>query len=187
MVWFFCVFWLDYDFYRQENPKDRSFFGFLSTHPLMSVHHLALSLFFVPLMINRRDHYPGDPMLACALLMEASTPFVSFRAILYNLHLRHSFIYVFNGLFMVFVFFSCRILIYPWFYQVHSLATGVTFTQAVMNTPPRCATYMVLALLPQLYWFKIMFSGALKVLLEKIHGTTNNKNNPNNNHVIKSE
>lgn len=170
--------------FRQQEIPDRSLLGFLSTHPLMSVHHLALSLFFIPLMINRRDHYPGDPMLACALLMEASTPFVSFRAILYNLHLRQSLLYVFNGLLMVFVFFSCRILIYPWFYQVHSLATGVTFTHAVIHTPPRCATYMALALIPQLYWFKIMFSGALKVLLEKIHGSNNKpENNPNNNHV----
>lgn len=122
-------------------------------------------------------------MLACALLMEASTPFVSFRAILHNLGLRKSLIYVINGLLMVLVFFACRILIYPWFYHVHSLAKEIDFIEAVMKTPPRCAILMTLALLPQIYWFKIMLMGALKVLQEK---RTNKKvNNPkmNNNQL----
>ena len=137
-------------------------------------------------------------MLACALLMEASTPFVSLRAILYNLHLRHSVIYVLNGIVMVFVFFWCRIGIYPWFYHVHSLATQVTFMEAVMRTPPRCATWLILALLLQLHWFRIMFLGAVKVVREKFRQTEDstvssnvadntNIRTPNNNHAISTE
>jgi len=189
---------------QNANETDKTIRGFISNQPLISIHHLALSLFFIPLMVNRRDHYPGDPMLACALLMEASTPFVSLRAILYNLHLRHSVIYVLNGIVMVFVFFWCRIGIYPWFYHVHSLATQVTFIEAVMKTPPRCATWLILALLLQLHWFRIMFLGALKVVREKFRQTpatdstilqsnvadASDKTNiktPNNNHAISTE
>merc|ERR1712088_1183269 len=162
-----------------SSQSDKTIRGFVRNQPLISIHHLALSLFFIPLMVNRRDHYPGDPMLACALLMEASTPFVSLRAILYNLHLRHSVIYVLNGIVMVLVFFWCRIGIYPWFYHVHSLATQVTFMEAVMRTPPRCATWLILALLLQLHWFRIMFLGALKVVREKF--AKNNSNSSKNN------
>lgn len=161
------------------NESDKTICGFVRNQPLISIHHLALSLFFIPLMVNRRDHYAGDPMLACALLMEASTPFVSLRAILYNLHLRHSVLYVLNGLVMVFVFFWCRIGIYPWFYHVHSVATQVTFIEAVMKTPPRCATWLILAMVLQLHWFKIMFLGAVKVVREKF--AKNNSNSSRNN------
>jgi len=171
-----------------SSQSDKTIRGFVKNQPLISIHHLALSLFFIPLMVNRRDHYPGDPMLACALLMEASTPFVSLRAILYNLHLRQSLIYVLNGIVMVFVFFWCRIGIYPWFFHVHSLATQVTFMEAVMKTPPRCATWMILALFLQLHWFKIMLFGALKVVREKFQTNSsssplsNDNRPPNNNH-----
>jgi len=176
-----------------SSESDKTIRGFLKNQPLISIHHLALSLFFIPLMVNRRDHYPGDPMLACALLMEASTPFVSLRAILYNLHLRQSLIYVLNGIVMVFVFFWCRIGIYPWFFHVHSLATQTTFMEAVMKTPPRCATWVILALLLQLHWFKIMLFGAIKVVGEKFQKksnsaapTTNDNKTPNNNHETMS-
>ncbi len=127
-------------------------------------------------------------MLACALLMEASTPFVSFRAILYNLHLRKSLTYVLNGLAMVVVFFSCRILIYPWFYYVHASALGnESIVEAVMKTPPRCLLYMLLALLPQLYWFKIMLTGAIKVVLEQFGRDKLKENSGNNNIVVKND
>ena len=156
----------------------------------MAAHHLLLSLFFIPLMVNNRDHTPGDPMLACALIMEASTPFVSLRAILYNLHLRHSMAYVINGLVMVLAFFSCRILIYPWFYYVYAASNNITMLQAVKTTPVRCASFMILAILPQLYWFRMMVNGAMKVVLEKYNGNktdeNRNDNEVSNNHETKA-
>jgi len=111
-------------------------------------------------------------MLACALIMEASTPFVSLRAILYNLHLRHSMAYVINGLVMVLAFFSCRLLIYPWFYYVYASSLGVTMLEALKTTPFRCASFMIFAILPQIYWFRIMVLGALKVVMEKYDSKT---------------
>ena len=171
------------------SDKDASFWSFMKSHPLMTAHHLSLSLFFIPIMINNRDHTPGDPMLACALIMEASTPFVSLRAILYNLHLRHSMVYVVNGLVMVLAFLSCRILIVPWFYYVYASSNDMTMLQAIKTTPLRCASFMAFAFLPQLYWFRMMVLGAMKVVMEKFNTgakTDVNRNDSSNNHDTKA-
>ena len=66
------------------------------------------------------------------------------------------------------VFFLCRIAVYPWFYYVHAKANDLTPIEAVISTPPRCGLWMVLVLLLQLYWFKIMLNGAVKVVMEKV-------------------
>ena len=147
----------------------------------MTAHHLSLSLFFIPLMVNNRDHTPGDPMLASALIMEASTPFVSIRAILYNLHLRHSLVYVVNGLVMVLAFLSCRILIYPCFYYVYAGSKGITMLEAIQTTPLRCASFMIFAFLPQIYWFRMMVLGAMKVVMEKFSASEDTKMDVNRN------
>lgn len=152
----------------KADQKEATFADFVRSHPLMAAHHLMLSLFFIPLMVNRRDHDPGDAMLACALVMEASTPFVSMRAVLHHLHQRKSWLYVANGLAMVAVFFLCRIAIYPWFYHVYGVSRGMSSWEAVKATPPTCAIWMVLVLVLQLYWFGIMASGAAKVMRERI-------------------
>ena len=49
-----------------------------------------------------------------------------------------------------------------------------------MKTPPRCATWLILAMVLQLHWFKIMFLGALKVVREKF-AKNNNSNSLRNN------
>jgi len=171
----FIVYQSNQDFNANTKSKDepkknkKSFKSFVCYQPLIVAHHLLLAFFFIPLMVNRRDHPGGDPMLACALIMESSTPFVSMRAILYNLNLRQSWIYVLNGLLMVIVFFLCRIAVYPWFYCVHAKANDLTPMEAVITTPPRCGLWMILVLLLQLYWFKIMLNGAVKVVMEKVN------------------
>ncbi len=47
-------------------------------------------------------------MIACALIFEASTPFVSLRAILSHLEMKSSLLYLLNGILMVVTFFACR-------------------------------------------------------------------------------
>jgi hypothetical protein len=46
--------------------------------------------------------------MGLGFLMEASTPFVSLRAVLSRLDMKSSFAYVCNGIAMVAVFFCCR-------------------------------------------------------------------------------
>ena len=68
-------------------------------------------------------------MIAAALIFEASTPFVSLRAVLSQLDgMRHSRLYMFNGIAMVIVFFSCRILIYPIFYKCYGISNNYSFS-----------------------------------------------------------
>lgn len=136
----------------------------------MVAHHLLLSFVCIPLVICCRDHEPGDLMVACALLMEASTPFVSMRAILHKLDLKDSTLYVLNGLVMVVVFFCCRILIYPAFLHVYGVDRGgLTVLGVWRSIPARCQFWMVLSLLPQLYWFRVMLRGALKIVRKRGH------------------
>ena len=72
--------------------------------------------------------FVGDMMIAAALIFEASTPFVSLRAVLSQLDgMRHSRLYMFNGIAMVIVFFSCRILIYPIFYRCYGISNDYQF------------------------------------------------------------
>ena len=49
-----------------------------------------------------------------------------------------------------------------------------------MKTPPRCATWLILAMVLQLHWFKIMFLGALKVVREKFAKNDNSNSLRNN-------
>jgi hypothetical protein len=44
----------------------------------------------------------------------------------------------------------------------HFLGLGVF--EAVFKTPWYCAVGMVVSLLPQIYWFKLMFRGAVKMI-----------------------
>ena len=137
--------------------------AFITAQPLLVVHHLAIGAIFTPMMTFYLDHEPGELMIACALIFEASTPFVSFRAILASLDLKKTLLYVVNGMMMVLVFFCCRILVYPIFYFAYARQRDIGFFTAVGSTPTNCAIFMTLVLLPQLYWFNIMVKGAFKV------------------------
>ena len=54
---------------NQEASKgvEMSFKSYIYNNPLMFLHHILLSTFFIPIMINRRDHPGGDPMLGMNL------------------------------------------------------------------------------------------------------------------------
>jgi hypothetical protein len=139
---------------------------FVSKQPLIVLHHVLLAVLFTPLMMTRLDHEPGDLMIACALVFETSTPFVSLRAVLAHLGLKKSLAYTANGLCMMLVFFCCRILVYPFFYWTYGRQRGLTAWEAVAATPPFCAVYMAMVLAPQLYWFRVMVNGARKLVAE---------------------
>ena len=109
-------------------------------------------------------------MVACALVFEASTPFVSARAILSHLGLRRSQLYLVNGVLMVVVFLCCRILVYPVFYYVYGAQRGLGLIQAVRSTPTHCTIFMLMVGLPQIYWFNVMLRGAFKVMRDMENG-----------------
>ena len=142
-------------------------YRFTVNNPLLLTHHLVLALVLTPMMFHTLDHEPGDLMIASALIFEASTPFVSLRAILSHLRLKKSLAYILNGFCMVVVFFCCRILVYPWFYHNYGQLRGLSFLESVLETPNLCKFFMSATLAPQIYWFKLMAKGAAKVLEER--------------------
>ena len=141
--------------------------SYFQDKPVMLAHHLVLALVLTPMMFRTLDHEPGDLMVACALIFEASTPFVSLRAILSHLNLKKSLVYILNGLVMVLVFFCCRILVYPWFYYSYGQLRNLGLVESVLETPRLCSFFMILTLAPQIYWFKLMAQGAVKVLKDR--------------------
>uniref|UniRef100_A0A0K2T711 Protein FAM57Alike [Xiphosphorus maculatus] n=3 Tax=Lepeophtheirus salmonis TaxID=72036 RepID=A0A0K2T711_LEPSM len=108
----------------------------------------------------------GDCLIALGFCMEASTPFVSLRAILYHLGLKSSILYLVNGLLMNIVFFICRILVFPYMYQLYANQCGLTLSQLIFTgkVPLFCNSSMLLLFLPQLYWFSLMLRGSYKVI-----------------------
>ena len=143
---------------------NKNFLSFLRNNPLMSAHHLVIALVFIPMMAKCRDHEPGNLMIAAALVMEASGPFVSMRSIMSDLGLKHTTLYMANGLAMIFVFFMCRIAVYPMFYKTYGNLRNISTYEAVWRTPTHCLTFILLTLLPQLYWFRLIARGAMKVV-----------------------
>lgn len=139
-------------------------YKFSVNNPLLLAHHLILALVLTPMMFHTLDHEPGDLMIACALIFEASTPFVSLRAILSHLNMKKSSVYILNGIFMVMVFFCCRILVYPWFYYNYGRLRGLNFVESLLETPNLCKFFMSATLAPQIYWFRLMARGAVKVM-----------------------
>lgn len=168
------------------NSKEKNFITFLHDNPLMAAHHLVIALIFTPLIALSRNHEPGDLMIAAALVMEASTPFVSLRSVLSDLHLKSSVLYVVNGLTMVFVFFWCRIAVYAIFYSIYGSLRNMTAIGAMWNTPWHCKIFTLMTLLPQLYWFRIMVRGAFKVVADTFSSKQETKELRPNSTKIKS-
>ena len=87
---------------------------------MLSMKNIALNKKRYQLISQQIDSTLGDMMIASALIFEASTPFVSLRSVLSYLDgMRHSRLYMINGIAMVLAFFSCRILIYPIFFKMY--------------------------------------------------------------------
>jgi len=138
---------------------------FLRKKLLIVAHHLMVGSVLCPMMMTRLDHEPGELMLAAAMLMEGSTPFVSLRGLLSHLDLKSSRAYLINGVLMLASFFTCRIAAFPLFYWALAKRRGAQSVMAVMaSTPPRCAILMSLVCAPQVYWFAMMVRGAARVL-----------------------
>lgn len=168
-----------YDIYAMYSVQgSKSTVEFLRSRPLIVIHHLIISFLLIPVLMAFNKHEPGELMIASAMLMEASSPFANLRAILAILNEKKSKLYLINGLIMVIVFFSCRILAYPIFYWKYAQLRGISMSQAYSDTPLHCHVMVNSILLPQLYWWALMIKGAIKVLKKN--------NNDNNNEEKKS-
>jgi len=162
------------------------FCSFVRANPLISAHHLVIALVFAPMMTYMfRSHEPGLLMLGAAFVLESSTPFVTLRSVLADLGLKNSLAYLINGLALIMIFFLCRIAIYPVFFKVYADSRGVTFVEGLARPPLTCYFYVLLTLLPQLYWFRLLVKGAFKTLNK--YNTEDDKSDANSNQSTKHD
>ncbi|CAH0595049.1 unnamed protein product [Chrysodeixis includens] len=143
---------------------DTSFLAYCKHEPVILMHHLFIGGFgFLVIVYLRGDL--GDCTFGFVYLMELSTPFVSARGILSRLKLKSSRLYLINGLLMLATFFVCRVISLPYVCYLYSKVIGSSYIDAVKSLPTGCKISISILLLPQLYWFYLMCSGALKMLL----------------------
>eukprot|EP00095_Tigriopus_kingsejongensis_P011500 maker-scaffold56_size446035-snap-gene-3.26 protein:Tk11500 transcript:maker-scaffold56_size446035-snap-gene-3.26-mRNA-1 annotation:"protein fam57a isoform x2" len=153
--------------YREEALEvglEPQWIDFIARRFLMVFHHAVLALLGVPILVClRRDL--GDCLLALGFLMEASTPFVSLRALLAGNGYKSSKWYLVNGILMLVSFFTCRIVLIPYIYVLYARQLGVSLvTTVVEHVPHYCTLCMGIVYLPQLYWFGLMLRGSCQAL-----------------------
>lgn len=166
----------------QSNAIPPGFCSFVLANPLISAHHLVIALVFAPMMtVLFRSHEPGMLMLGAAFVLESSTPFVTLRSVMADLGLKNTAAYVANGLTLIAVFFACRIAVYPIFFKVYADQRNISYLEALTRPPLSCYFYVLLTLLPQLYWFRLLVKGAFKTVSQynnrpaaDLNGTKNN-------------
>ncbi|XP_028171403.1 uncharacterized protein LOC114360805 [Ostrinia furnacalis] len=74
-------------------------------------------------------------------------------------------LYLANGLAMLGSFLLCRVLSLPYACLLYARARRLPYLEAVKSLPIGCKISICILLLPQLYWFYLMSSGAIKMLL----------------------
>lgn len=139
-----------------------SFAKYLASHPLMVFHHLFIGSYGLVVISYLRGGL-GDCVFSFMYMMELSTPFVSFRSILSVMGLKQTKLYVINGLVMLVTFFWCRVFLMPYVCYYYSQVISKPFFEAVWNLPWGCKVSILALFLPQLYWFRLMVRGAVKV------------------------
>lgn len=149
-----------------------SFVRYLITHKLMVFHHLFIGSYGLVVISYLRGGL-GDCVFSFMYMMELSTPFVSFRGILSIMGMKESKAYVINGMVMLFTFFWCRVFLMPYVCYYYSQVINLPFFEALWRLPRGCKISIMALFLPQLYWFRLMVRGAIKVFVT-------NKKSPKN-------
>ncbi|KAM8718443.1 hypothetical protein ACLKA7_001624 [Drosophila subpalustris] len=170
----------DYDGATVEIPKDGrwDFLKYVLTHPVMMIHHIFIGTFGLLVVTYIRGG--GHCIYSYMFMMEFSTPFVSLRSILSTMKLKDCRLYIVNGLAMLGTFFVCRVCMWPYVMWRYSLAIdAASMWSAMLGLPRGCLISIAILFLPQLYWFYLMFMGALKVFLPKRRKLLSNELKPN--------
>ncbi|CAB3245569.1 unnamed protein product [Arctia plantaginis] len=156
-----------------------SFFSYCKHEPVILMHHLFIGGFGFLVIVEDvdGDYYMnvshcqylrgdlGDCTFGFVYLMELSTPFVSLRGILSRMKLKASRAYLVNGVMMLLTFFVCRVISLPYVCLLYSRVLGLPYLEAINSLPTGCKISICILLLPQLYWFYLMSSGAIKMLV----------------------
>lgn len=149
-----------------NDQKIPSFWQYIKFTKLMVFHHMFIGTYGLVVISSWRGGL-GDCVFSFLFLMEISTPFVSFRAVLSIMNLKSSKLYFINGMIMLFSFFVFRILMLPTLLFYYSNVVNLSFLQAIKNLPLGCKLSIVALFLPQFYWFNLMLKAAMRVSNEK--------------------
>jgi len=142
---------------------------FLVAKPMIILHHVFVPLVGFPLLMLYRGG-SGDCLLGTSFLIEASTPFVSMRVILVHLNMKDSLAYVVNGLLMLFSFFLCRVMLFPYLYYWYACVMDMSILSALLSISPWVHLAVLGLWSPQLIWFHRMLKGSLKLIKEAKKG-----------------
>ncbi|KAL3270670.1 hypothetical protein HHI36_021198 [Cryptolaemus montrouzieri] len=140
-------------------PLWQSILHFLKINPVIVGHHIFIGGFGFLVMTYYRGNL-GDCFFGFIFLMEASTPFVSFRSIISKTGFKNSRCYVVNGLLMMGSFFVFRVLMWPLVILLYSYSVNLSYLEAIESLPRGCKISILILMLPQLYWFTLIVKGA---------------------------
>lgn len=146
----------------RKNQQIPSFVSYIRKHPLIVFHHLLIGAWGLLVITHLRGGL-GDCVFSFFYMMEFSTPFVSFRAILSIMKLKSSVIYIYNGICMLVSFFIFRILMLPVVMYQYSNIVNMSLLSAMMALPFTCKMSILAVCLPQIYWFYLISKGAIRV------------------------
>lgn len=147
------------------DEKIPSFWEYIKLNKLMVFHHMFIGSYGLCVISSWRGGL-GDCVFSFMFLMEASTPFVNFRAILITMNLKKSRIYIINGLLMILFFTIFRIVMLPTLLFYYSRIVNLSFIEAIIRLPTACLISIAALFLPQFYWYYLMIRVALKVSFE---------------------
>jgi TLC domain len=143
-------------------PRVPSFIDFMKKTKLMVFHHLFIGGYGLAVISSWRGGL-GDCVFSFMYMMEASTPFVSFRAVLSILGKKKTNLYLLNGLLMLLTFLIFRIIMLPVLLYKYSIIINMTFVSAILKLPLGCQISILALFIPQFYWFFLMIKIAVKV------------------------
>ncbi|KAF6036367.1 hypothetical protein EB796_005334 [Bugula neritina] len=157
--YFYYDTWADYKVYvskRANEMADKDFLSrvklFVKYQPLMVLHHFFLPMVYGPALLHFR-HGKGDYIIGCAITMQATIPFISLRHILLQVEMRHTTLYIVNGLLLAVSFSIARI--YIWFHLVHTYAVyrGLPFISGFLALPTICSCCTIGFFILNSIWF----------------------------------
>jgi len=168
----FCMFYVDRVAkgipWEYSTKATKEFFRFVLRTPVIVIHHIVMAPIGFSLIVWYRDEaIRGDFFVGILYLMETSTPFVSLRFILSKFRMKSSFLYVINGVCMLVFFPIFRIfsVFYAWVIYSHQLQ--MSYYEAFTGIQWVWKTCFISALLPQIYWYFLMWKGLIKMLKGK--------------------
>ncbi|KAJ0021812.1 hypothetical protein NQD34_009302 [Periophthalmus magnuspinnatus] len=121
--------------------------AFLHKDWLLVLHHATLLSVFLPITLFFRRGL-GDFFIGCFFTTECSSPFVSIGQILIQLRLDDSRLHRLNGLAVLFTFFTCRILIFPFMYWTYGQQFGIPLYKVPFHLPLHCNLGNVVIMAP---------------------------------------